>query len=200
MNWRYQKTQIADQVLKFCYLDGDDNLLSFRDVVELWADTHQDGSLFRAFHCQVLTDISFDAYKWETPCVDSSCFTRPFEFVVLNAPRLDRPQDPAAFKNQFDLADESQSIIEFPNIGRNAILVVPTPSGTEVNHCHLASFLRTCSATDESLLWKQVGQSMLDRASRVPVWLSTAGGGVPWLHIRLDDRPKYYGHKAYKSN
>ncbi|MGI9175867.1 MAG: DUF6940 family protein [Rhodothermales bacterium] len=24
------------------------------------------------------------------------------------------------------------------------------------------------------------------------MWLSTAGGGVSWLHVRLDSRPKYY--------
>jgi hypothetical protein len=30
-----------------------------------------------------------------------------------------------------------------------------------------------------------------------PIWLSTAGMGVAWLHIRLDERPKYYSHKPY---
>ena len=30
-----------------------------------------------------------------------------------------------------------------------------------------------------------------------PVWLSTAGLGVGWLHVRLDDRPKYYRHAPY---
>ena len=31
-----------------------------------------------------------------------------------------------------------------------------------------------------------------------PVWLSTAGAGVAWVHVRLDDRPKYYGYDAYR--
>ena len=30
-----------------------------------------------------------------------------------------------------------------------------------------------------------------------PTWLSTEGSGVPWLHVRLDSRPKYYHHAAY---
>jgi hypothetical protein len=30
-------------------------------------------------------------------------------------------------------------------------------------------------------------------------WLSTAGMGVPWLHVRLDDRPKDYGHRPYRN-
>ncbi len=32
-----------------------------------------------------------------------------------------------------------------------------------------------------------------------PLWLSTAGGGVAWLHVRLDSRPKYYGYSPYKT-
>jgi hypothetical protein len=31
-----------------------------------------------------------------------------------------------------------------------------------------------------------------------PVWVSTAGMGVSWLHVRLDNRPKYYGYKPYR--
>lgn len=32
----------------------------------------------------------------------------------------------------------------------------------------------------------------------VPIWLSTSGLGVYWLHVRLDTRPKYYNHDEYK--
>lgn len=37
------------------------------------------------------------------------------------------------------------------------------------------------------------------RLGAKPVWLSTAGAGVPWLHVRLDDHPKYYGYALYRS-
>ncbi len=32
-----------------------------------------------------------------------------------------------------------------------------------------------------------------------PTWLSTAGHGVAWLHVRLDTRPKYYRYTPYVS-
>ena len=32
-----------------------------------------------------------------------------------------------------------------------------------------------------------------------PLWLSVAGGGVPWLHVRIDDRPKYYRYDSYRT-
>jgi hypothetical protein len=40
---------------------------------------------------------------------------------------------------------------------------------------------------------------MVRRMSAKPVWLSTAGAGVSWLHVRLDDQPKYYGFALYRS-
>ena len=36
------------------------------------------------------------------------------------------------------------------------------------------------------------------RLSDRPLWLSTSGAGVAWLHVRLDDRPKYIQHAPYR--
>ncbi len=186
-------------MIRFRYLADDDTPLSFRDVLERWADTHCDGSRDRALHSQVLGDLPFAAYRWETPVVDLQRFDRPFEFVVLDDPALDRSEDGSAFRLHFDAATEDQTVATFQNLGRNAILVVPLPSGDRVNHCHLGSFLNTCTASQESLLWHHVAKAMLERVSDKPVWLSTAGGGVPWLHVRLDDKPKYYGYRPYRA-
>jgi len=40
--------------------------------------------------------------------------------------------------------------------------------------------------------------AMQSRIGDRVVWLSTAGAGVPWLHVRLDDRPKYYHYGPYR--
>jgi hypothetical protein len=48
-------------------------------------------------------------------------------------------------------------------------------------------------------LWQSVGEAMSRRIGARPVWLSTAGAGVAWLHVRLDDRPKYYGYAPYRA-
>ena len=196
MSWQFQLDEISKDVLRYTYVDGDHRMLTFGEVLNLWA---QPADLFRAFHSQILSDIPFSAYKWETPVLDTNRLERLFEFVALNSPRLDRSENSTAFENQFAASSEDGSAIAFANIGKNAILVAPRPSGPDVNHCHLASYLRTCSAADESSLWQVVGKSMLERVSDKPVWLSTAGGGVAWLHVRLDDRPKYYGYRPYKS-
>ena len=38
---------------------------------------------------------------------------------------------------------------------------------------------------------------MLPKRGDAPTWVSTAGGGVAWLHVRLDSAPKYYTHRPY---
>lgn len=38
---------------------------------------------------------------------------------------------------------------------------------------------------------------MQQNLNDAPIWLNTAGAGVPWLHIRLDSRPKYYRYQPY---
>jgi len=196
MQWLKQQTELSNDIVQVAYLDADAKPLSFRSVVELWVGN----PLFCGFHNQVLSEIPFGAFKWETPVVDLERFDRPFEFVALNAPFLERAEDPGPFEEHFaasDRWDPTASIIAFDNLGRNAVLVAPKPCGVTVDHGHLAAFLASCSAAEGTELWRKVGEAMKERVSDQAVWLSTAGGGVAWLHVRLDDRPKYYGYAPF---
>jgi len=46
---------------------------------------------------------------------------------------------------------------------------------------------------------QRLAREALARLSDRPLWISTAGMGVNWLHVRLDSRPKYYRHAPYKT-
>ena len=48
-------------------------------------------------------------------------------------------------------------------------------------------------------LWRRVWQVMMQRLGAAPLWLSMAGMGVSWLHVRLDLSPKYYGFPDYRA-
>ncbi|MFN0016858.1 MAG: DUF6940 family protein [Pirellulaceae bacterium] len=43
----------------------------------------------------------------------------------------------------------------------------------------------------------RLGEAKAASVNVNPVWLITAGVGVSWLYVRLDDRPKYYGYGPY---
>ncbi len=98
-------------------------------------------------------------------------------------------------------------VVSFTNRSRDATLVSPCPSrsyNTGVNdHCaHLASFVRVGHPRQVNALWKKVGRTVLDELRTIPsteqLWLSTAGFGVSWLHVRLDETPKYYSFREYR--
>jgi hypothetical protein len=177
------------------FADLDAQPASFAEILRAW----QDDAAFRSsFHAQ-LADAPYAAFRWETPPVTDTTTTRPFEFVLLDSPGLASHPDPTPFAEHFEAAC-GDGIVVFPNLGRDAIMVVPRPLASPSAYGHLAAFVRNAPEAQWHALWRTVGQAMWQRLGSRPVWLSTAGGGVSWLHVRLDDRPKYYGYGPYRNN
>lgn len=154
----------------------------------------RDDAAFREAWNEGLAEIPFRTYRWETPRTTLANLDAPFEAVVVDAPTLDRNQSWAAF----DEHGTSAPVITVPNLRGDALLVVPTPQSEEHCYCHLARFVRAAPAQQRDAFWHAVADAVLERVQTRPVWLSTAGGGVPWLHVRLDDRPKYYAYAPYR--
>jgi hypothetical protein len=174
-------------------IDFDASPVSYAEVLRRW----QIDPEFRSFFVRLLADLPFSAFRWETPPVSSANANRPFEFVLLDSPGLARAPDVDAFREHF--RNEAQDgVVEFANLGKDAILVVPCPLGPVSAYGHLAAFTREAPEAQQHALWKLVGSAMQRRLGARPVWLSTAGAGVSWLHVRLDDRPKYYGYAPYR--
>lgn len=167
----------------------------YRDVLRSW----REDEAFCSFFVSLLADAPFAAFRWETPPVTTTTVGREFEFVLLDAPGLDRATDSQAFAEQFRSAGKDRRAIAFPNLGNDAVLVVPCPSGPPPAYAHLAAFVRQASESQVRDLWRVVGEAMETRLDTQPTWLSTAGMGVSWLHVRLDSRPKYYGFAPYRA-
>jgi hypothetical protein len=186
------KSLSGSRGIKFA-IDRGSSPVSYADVLMRW----QDDAGFRTFFIGLLADSPFTAFRWETPPISSGTASRPFEFVLLDSPYLACEPDPSAFTEYFDAAAPGD-VIEFANLGRDAILIVPCPDNSPSGYGHFAAYLRHAGLVQQHALWESVGTAMQRRLSRKPVWLSTAGGGVPWLHVRLDDRPKYYAYAPYR--
>lgn len=167
--------------------------LGYDRVLKLW----QDDAEFRSFFLSLLVEAPFSAYRWETPPLTTTTANRDFEFVLLDDPGLDRPSDTQSFSSYFD-TQTTDGIVAFPNLGNDAFLVVPSPRSEANAYGHLAAFVRNASPSQSHALWQKVGQVMEQKLNAQPIWLSTAGGGVSWLHVRLDSSPKYYGFFPYR--
>jgi hypothetical protein len=191
--WSSRSEQMADGRILRVAIDRDSSPVSYAEVLRRW----QQDADFRSVFIALLADAPFAAFRWETPPITTATANRPFEFVLLDSPGLARNPDAQAFAEHFS-GTATGGVVEFPNLGNDAIMVVPCPNGPLSAYGHLGAFVRQAPESQRHALWKRVGAAMQRRLGTKPVWLSTAGAGVSWLHVRLDDRPKYYGYRPYR--
>lgn len=167
--------------------------LSFQELLAGWSGSAE----FRAFWVRSLRRVPFEAYCWELPPLTSNVLARAFECVFVENRDLARlSADRRAFAELFAKAGKSEFAV-FENLGRDATLIAPCPLGESSAYTHLASFVRNAPGSQIDGIWKALAKAMRPRVGEAPLWLSTAGMGVPWLHLRLDTRPKYYRHQPY---
>jgi hypothetical protein len=150
---------------------------------------------FRSYFNDLLASCDYPAFRWETPGTTIDTMKKEFSFVIINSPGLERPLDKESFR---DFLMPYDDIAVFPGLRKDAIMIIPTLPKHSHGYGHLASFVRNAPAEIRSKLWQTVGAEMNNKVSDTPIWLSTAGGGVSWLHVRIDSRPKYYSYSKYK--
>lgn len=168
-------------------------ILSRNAVLDLWEHDPEFCDFFRV----TLNHADLTAYFWELPAWTSSNLDDDFEFVQIASPALAKTSANArAFQAYFQ--DHGSEVVTFPNLGRDALLVVPCPLGPAQNYAHLATFVKHAESQQCRELFRQLALAMRERLNHGTVWLSTSGLGVPWLHIRLDSRPKYVVHVPYR--
>lgn len=180
----------SDNVSQISILQSD-RTVTYSEVIRLW----QEDFNFRIFFISLLANSPYKAYFWETPPITNSTCDRPFEFVLTNNPRLAKVKpNHQSFQQYFQSGED---VVTFANLRKDASLVVPRPLTKESAYPHLAAFVRNAPEEQQHLLWQTLGKEVKANLSQKPLWVSTSGLGVYWLHIRLDSYPKYYSYKQY---
>jgi hypothetical protein len=115
--------------------------------------------------------------------------------------------DSHAFAEHFGCSNDNACVFE--NLSGSATLVAPKPIriGDGVNsdnrYGHIAAFCRTAPTNQIVEVWRLVAQTFQEqlvlKTNDRPIWFSTAGTGIAWLHFRFDDRPKYYLYRPFKT-
>ncbi len=192
-HWQATTNTLATGVVR-CRIAEQGTILSYSDVVGRWQSAE-----FAEWFNGLLASFEFSAFFWECRPVSRSDLDNPFEFVLLRARALEGvAADSSAFENHFRTAGRS-SVVVFPNLGRDATLVVPVPIGTEGSYAHLAAFTRSAPDGQHVDFWAAVGRQTESSISAAPIWVSTCGLGVYWLHARIDSWPKYYQFSEYRN-
>jgi hypothetical protein len=180
--------------LKF-QIEENGRLLTVDDALDLWEGSEP----FRRFQCALLSDCGFPCYVWEMPPVQAGHLERPYEFVLLKTPTRSGTPDTRTYAQYFDMSAGDDGVVAFENLGKDSLLVVPSPPGPDADYSDLAAFFRTAPEHQQQALWRMVGRCARERLDDRPLWISVAGGGIAWLHVRLDPFPKYYRHGPYRA-
>lgn len=169
-----------------------DQALSNQEFIDLLSTS----DTFIQFFNNLLKTSPFEGYFWELKPVNENILHEPLEFVLVESNRIAQKRpDPRPFLEHLEGV---QWAAAFANLGKNAQLIAPAIVGKPRQYAHIAGFVRNAPDAQIEAFWQLVGREFEKATGPANKWLSTAGFGVNWLHVRIDKRPKYYRHKAYK--
>ena len=174
------------------FRDGEN--LSYMQVFELLAA----GDSIIETMTNFLVDWNQDFF-WEHPQVSSDNYKSNYEVSVIPTAAFDdRVENFSPFKSKFKITDQ---VKVFHNLRKDSLLIVPnTNEASDQNFITLRKFLQTAPNSLITRFWKTIGETMIEQISKNTdyCYLSTHGLGVLWLHVRIDQQPKYYHTKKYK--
>lgn len=189
--WQYKSKIIEKDTIKFKIQDNE-KVISYHE----WINLTLNNTEFIKYFIKLLIDCEFDAYYWEVKPVDAKSVENSFEFVLVNGSYLNSlNSDGSRFEKYFN---RNEDVVSFKNLKGDAQLVVPNKVSDSRNYTHLAKFVRNAPENQIIKFWKKVAKEYSKSINEEKIWLSTAGLGVNWLHVRLDTKPKYYKYKEYK--
>ena len=151
-------------------------------------------------YIQCINRLGLEEFYWEHPAITADALDSPYRVAIVSAPNLKAiGYNPKPFSTYFTEAD---AIATFFNRRKDALLLAPRPKtvpGGLRDYATLARFLRHADEPTAVNFLKKVfatWHTQLTQGSDY-IYLSTHGLGVHWLHVRLDQRPKYYHTKIF---
>jgi hypothetical protein len=191
--WQAERKIIREDWGEAISIGADGRPMSIGDVIARWRSDDD----FRDAFIRALAGTGFPAFFWEMPPVARDSLSNAFECAVIRGDALARMQ-----AGEFDFAEHlnetNEEVAAFPNLGGDAMLIVPRRISDADCYGHIASFLRTAPQEQQHALFQRLAfetEKMLAAGRRF--WISTSGLGVPWVHVRLDSYPKYYQYRRY---
>ena len=126
--------QLANgRILRYS-IKRDSSPISYAEIINLWQSSPE----LQKFFTNLLVSSPFNAFRWETPPVTTETAEQPFEFVLLDSPEILLEPNADDFSEYFIDCPPGE-IVDFPNLGKDAILLAPCPDNSTSDYGHLAS-------------------------------------------------------------
>jgi hypothetical protein len=192
--WQARRRGIAGMTGETIAVAAGEHAMTAGDVIAGW----RDDAAFCEFFIKELAATAYPAFFWEMPPLTRAALSDPFECAAIRGDALARMRaDETDFARHLD--GDCGSVVAFPNLGGDALLIAPRRISDADCYGHIAAFLRAAPAPQQHELFHVLAhmtEETLDAGSG-RLWISTSGLGVPWVHVRLDSYPKYYQYRRY---
>lgn len=160
------------------------NKKKWKDVLDNWSNGN-----FLTYPSMIK-----NRFFWETTPITNQ--NSNFQETFIQSKTLNNLQeDWSRFQQQLQNIPKGKYVTSFYNLSGDALLVVPVPVQTKKrNFTTLKDFIDTASITQQKQFWKEVAKQirLLTKNGDKKYWVSVHGLGVPYLHIRICTKPKYY--------
>jgi hypothetical protein len=204
---KIETIKLNNEAIKYSFLNSDGTRLTYNEFINLLSS--KDESFLEKFR-SALDDATSKfkcAYLWECIPVSKGTIGRNFEFVAVKSTSLNSVrQNYSSFADHID-RNRDKYACSFPNLGRDSILIVPTPQFCKegqkkylLDYKNISQFTKNAPKEQQYKFWQEVGNKMKEslNENEAPKWLSTHGLGVYYLHVRIDKFPKYYHWEEYR--
>lgn len=171
---------------------------SFCQILKIWKRPKTDIQFWCDF-LLCLQKIPFTTFYFECRPISGLYSNLNFEFVIIKT-KLSPIADHKLFKQH--LEKSKNRVISFYNLSHDSILIAPNVSKKHYHsNSSIAPFIRQNEFIEVILaIFNKIAREILKIMHNHPnqiVWLNTHGHGVPWLHFRIDTKPKYITYKPY---
>lgn len=151
----------------------------------------------------ILKSCPFESYFLEFHPVSFNILSETiFEFVIVKTTSFLNKTDIITF-GKSNLNTNSNNIYTFYNLSKTSILISPCYNyNYDINiYNNICTFMRSNNFEQQNKLLITIFSlylNILYQNRNKLYWLSTHGKGVGWLHVRIDDCPKYISWSPYK--
>ena len=106
---------------------------------------------------------------------------------------LDKMKEDYSSFDEHIKKSKNKYVISFNNLSNDTILIIPTPKKNK-KFTTIKDFIDNANETQQKYFWKYVSKTVknLIKDGDTKYWVSTHGLGVPYFHLRISLKPKYY--------
>lgn len=133
-------------------------------------------------------------FLWNTSVLKNNGNSE-FKQIFRTNPQLPSKHNEKDFEEHIKKST-NKYVTSFPNLNKDTMLVIPIPINDQnkyLNYATFRDFTDNAPPEQQEEFWKHVSHTAKDyMKTHNTIWISTHGFGVPYFHVRISTKPKYY--------